>query len=62
MVIFLERKKIMIKTTLNFNVNNLLKMRDEKCTLVLDNPIQRGFVWSIPQISWFRLNHKRHII
>ena len=41
----------MIKTTLNFNVNNLLKMRDEKCTLVLDNPIQRGFVWSIPQSS-----------
>lgn len=41
----------MIKTTLNFNVNNLLKMRDEKKTLDLNHIVQRGFVWAPTQAS-----------
>lgn len=41
----------MIKTTLNFNVNNLLKMRDDKKTLDLDHIVQRGFVWSTEMSS-----------
>lgn len=41
----------MIKTTLNFNVNNLLKMRNEKKTLDLEHVVQRGFVWTSMQKS-----------
>lgn len=41
----------MIRTTLNFNINNLLKMRNEKKTLDLDHVVQRGYVWSVPQAS-----------
>ena len=41
----------MIRTTLNFNINNLLKMRNEKKTLDLEHIVQRGYVWSIPQAS-----------
>lgn len=41
----------MIKTTLNFNINNLQKMRNEKKTLDLEHIVQRGFVWSAMQQS-----------
>lgn len=41
----------MIRTTLNFNVNNLLKMKNEKKTLDLEHVVQRGYVWSTLQAS-----------
>ena len=41
----------MIKTTLNFSISNLLKMRNEKKTLDLEHVVQRGFVWQLLQQS-----------
>ncbi|MBO5302478.1 MAG: DUF262 domain-containing protein, partial [Lachnospiraceae bacterium] len=41
----------MIKTTLNFSISNLVKMRNEKKTLDLEHVVQRGYVWVSMQKS-----------